>query len=68
VIPLGGRYHLLCFSDRQPGDWWPRRVTQAQIGITFSVGWEIKSIESAVIDLTSGPTGALAWQVTIIRR
>ena len=23
----GAWYHLLCFSDRQPGDWGPRRVT-----------------------------------------
>ncbi|MGN6380339.1 MAG: class I SAM-dependent methyltransferase, partial [Gaiellales bacterium] len=24
----GGRYHMMCFSDRQPGDWGPRRVTR----------------------------------------
>ena len=21
VLPTGGRYHMLCFSDRQRGDW-----------------------------------------------
>jgi SAM-dependent methyltransferase len=21
VVPPGGRYHMLCFSDGQPGDW-----------------------------------------------
>jgi SAM-dependent methyltransferase len=68
VVPPGGRYHLLCFSDRQPGDWGPRRVTQAEIRVAFSVGWKIESFESSVIDLTWGPTGALAWRVTIIRR
>ena len=25
VVPAGGRLHMLCFSDRQPGDWGPRR-------------------------------------------
>src|ERR1039457_5368361 len=28
VLPRGGRIYMLCFSDRQPGDWGPRRVTQ----------------------------------------
>jgi cyclopropane fatty-acyl-phospholipid synthase-like methyltransferase len=68
VIPLGGRYHMLCFSDRQLGDWGPRRVSQDEIRVAFSVGWEIESIESAIIDLTWDPAGALAWQVAAIRR
>ena len=63
VVPPGGRYHMLCFSDRQPGDWGPRRVTQDEIRGAFSVGWEIESIEAAVIVLTYNPAGALAWQV-----
>jgi cyclopropane fatty-acyl-phospholipid synthase-like methyltransferase len=64
AIPPGGRYHMLCFSDRQPGDWGPRRVTQDEIRVAFSVGWDIESIESAVIIVTHDPDGALAWQVT----
>lgn len=68
VVPRGGRYHMLCFNDRQPGDWGPRRVTQDEIRVAFSVGWEIESIESAIIDLTWDPAGALAWQVAAIRR
>ncbi len=63
VIPPGGRCHILCFSDRQPGDWGPRRVTQDEIRVAFSPGWEIESIEPAVIDLTWDPAGAQAWQV-----
>jgi hypothetical protein len=54
---------MLCFSDRQPGDWGPRRVTRDEIRDAFSLGWEFESIESAVIDLTWDPAGALAWQV-----
>ena len=30
VVAPGGCVHLLCFSDRQPGDWGPRRVTCAR--------------------------------------
>jgi cyclopropane fatty-acyl-phospholipid synthase-like methyltransferase len=68
VVPPGGRYHMLCFSDRQPGDWGPRRVTQDEIQVAFSAGWHIESIESAVIDITWDPAGALAWQVAAARR
>jgi cyclopropane fatty-acyl-phospholipid synthase-like methyltransferase len=68
VIPSGGRLHMLCFSDRQPGDWGPRRVTQVEIRDAFSRHWEIQSIEPAVIDLTWNPAGAQAWLVAAIRR
>ncbi len=68
VIPPGGRYHMLCFSDRQPGDWGPRRVTQDEIRIAFSLGWEIETIDAAVIDLTWDSAGALAWQTAATRR
>lgn len=67
VVPPGGRCHMLCFSDHQPGDWGPRRVTQDEIHVAFSVGWEIDSIEPAVIELTWDSAGALAWHVTATR-
>jgi SAM-dependent methyltransferase len=68
VVPPGGRYHMLCFSDRQPGDWGPRRVAQDEIRVAFSMGWEIETIDPAVIDLTYDPAGAQAWQVAAIHR
>jgi SAM-dependent methyltransferase len=67
VVPQGGNLHMLCFSDRQPGDWGPRRVTQDEIRTAFSADWEVNSIESAVIDLTWDPTGAQAWLVAATR-
>jgi SAM-dependent methyltransferase len=67
VVPPGGSLHMLCFSERQPGDWGPRRVTQDEIRTAFSVGWEVSSIDSAVIDLTWDPTGAQAWLVVATR-
>lgn len=27
VLRSGGTYFMMCFSDLQPGDWGPRRVT-----------------------------------------
>jgi SAM-dependent methyltransferase len=68
VVRSGGRFHMLCFSDRQPGDWGPRRVTQEEVRAAFSGEWKVESIESAVIDLTWNSEGALAWQVAAIRK
>jgi SAM-dependent methyltransferase len=67
VVPSGGRYHMLCFSDHQPGDWGPRRVAQEEIRVAFSEGWETDFIEPVVIDITFDSAGALAWQVAATR-
>ena len=67
VVPPGGRYHMLCFSDHQPGDWGPRRVTKDEILAAFAEPWEVESIEPTVIDLTWDPVGALAWLVAVAR-
>ena len=67
VIPAGGRYYMLCFSDRQPGDYGPRRVTQDEIRASFRAGWRVDAIETATMDLTLDPPGARAWRATITR-
>ena len=65
VLAPGGSYHLLVFSDAQPGDWGPRRVTQSEIRESFARGWRVESIEPATIDITISPEGALAWRSVI---
>jgi cyclopropane fatty-acyl-phospholipid synthase-like methyltransferase len=67
VLPTGGCYHMLCFSDRQPGDWGPRRVTQDEIRASFSKGWQVNSIEAANLDINIAPNRALAWRASISR-
>jgi SAM-dependent methyltransferase len=67
VVPASGRYHMLCFSDREPGDWGPRRVTQEEIRTSFSDGWRLDTIEASVIDITIDPAGAEAWYVAATR-
>jgi cyclopropane fatty-acyl-phospholipid synthase-like methyltransferase len=47
VLRPGGSLFLMCFSELQPGDWGPRRVTQAELRETFNDGWHIDSIEAA---------------------
>jgi cyclopropane fatty-acyl-phospholipid synthase-like methyltransferase len=67
AVPSGGRYHMLCFSDRQPGDRGPRRVTQHEIRANFDDGWRIDSIEATKIDVTYDPDGAHAWLASVTR-
>ena len=39
---------MLCFSELQPGDWGPRRVTEEEIRASFADrGWRVDSIEPA---------------------
>jgi len=66
VVP-GGRYCMLCFSDAQPGDWGPRRVSKAEIQSSFADGWRIDSIEPSLIEITIDPDGARAWLSVIVR-
>jgi SAM-dependent methyltransferase len=66
----GGRYYLLCFTDQQPGDWGPRRVSQGEIRASFADGWRVDSISGATFEVTpgtGGSGGALAWLATITR-
>src|SRR5258708_570348 len=63
----GGIYYLMCFSDRQPGDWGPRRVSQAELRAAFVDGWSIKSIVPAMFAVTIDDSGAQAWLATIER-
>jgi cyclopropane fatty-acyl-phospholipid synthase-like methyltransferase len=63
----GGRYFMLCFSDRQPGDWGPRRVSEGEIRASFADGWKVEEIEAATMDITIDPNGAAAWRARITR-
>ncbi|MFG3206954.1 class I SAM-dependent methyltransferase [Streptomyces sp. NPDC048192] len=67
VVRQGGHYCMLCFSDRQPGEQGPRRVTRGEIETAFAEGWRIDSVEPATIDITTDPDGIRAWLVAVTR-
>lgn len=67
AVRPGGRYFMLCFSDRQPGDWGPRRITEAELRENFADGWHMDSLEPAVIEITIDPAGAQAWLAAMTR-
>jgi SAM-dependent methyltransferase len=69
VLRPGGHLHLMCFSDRQGGDWGPRRVTEDELRAAFGTGWRIDGIIRDRFDLKPGvamPT-AEAWLVDVVR-
>ena len=68
VVAPGGRLLLCCFSDRQPGDWGPRRVSQDDIRDAFAGPWRVESIEPAQFVTNLDPPFAEAWLSTIVRR
>lgn len=67
VLPPGGRFFLLCFSDRQPGDQGPRRITENDIDSTFAQGWRIDSTERTPLASATNPDGIHGWLVTLTR-
>jgi SAM-dependent methyltransferase len=69
VLRLGGHLHLMCFSDRQPGDWGPRRVTEGELVAAFGSGWRIDSLAPDLFDINPGlgPPTAEAWLAEVVR-
>lgn len=69
VLEPGGVLHLLCFSEQTPGDWGPRRVTQAELRDAFADGWEIERIEAARFEVREGfeDEPPHAWLARIVR-
>jgi SAM-dependent methyltransferase len=67
VTAPGSRYIMMCFSDRQPGDFGPRRVTQAEIRSSFAEGWRVDSIEPSRFDIRYDTAFAEAWLARMTR-
>jgi SAM-dependent methyltransferase len=68
VLRPGGHLFLLCFSERQPGDWGPRRVTQRELRDTFTNGWHVDSIDEAHFATQVDDAHQVeAWLATITR-
>ena len=62
VLRPGGHCYLACFSDRQPGTWGPRRVSQDELRAAFSDGWAVASIEAATFEVNEARIGASSVQ------
>jgi len=68
AVEPGGVVDLLCFSELTPGDYGPRRVTQAEIRDAFATGWNVERIEAERFDvLPDFPVQPYAWLARIVR-
>ncbi len=70
VLQPGGCCYLMCFSDRQPGTFGPRRVGQDELRAAFRHGWKVASIEAAAFEVNQAGLGiasAQAWLAAIER-
>jgi SAM-dependent methyltransferase len=67
VVRPGGSYLMCCFSDRQPGDLGPRRVSQEEIRAAFARGWDIGSIVAEQLETNLNPPIAAAWLSRLTR-
>jgi cyclopropane fatty-acyl-phospholipid synthase-like methyltransferase len=65
AVRSGGRYFMMCFSDEQPGDWGPRRVSQAEIRAAFATDWRVDEIRAATFDTHVGDIRA--WLASLTR-
>jgi hypothetical protein len=70
VVEPGGTYYMMCFSDKQPGVWGPRRVREEEIRAAFAGGWEIVSLTPSQFSINpiEGHDAARAWLAVIRHR
>jgi len=69
VLRPDGCCYLMCFSDRKPGGYGPRRISQDELRTAFADGWTVDSIEADTFEVNPGmpaPT-AQAWLAAIRR-
>lgn len=74
VTSAGGRLVILCFSDAMPGDWGPRRVSEAELQASFAEGWRIDELAPSRLKVNSIaeaadvlPEGVHAWRAVFTR-
>lgn len=74
VLKPGGRLFLLCFSDAEPGEQGPRRVTSKEIEDAFAQWWVVESVEPSRYEVRPDPNdssfrdgGPRAWFVVARR-
>lgn len=61
VLRRGANYFMLCFSDKERGDWGPRRVSKNEIKQTFSPIFRINYIKETRFGTRWSDKGAKAY-------
>jgi SAM-dependent methyltransferase len=65
LLAVGGSYVMLCFSDKVPGTFGPRRISEAELRetLTPAVGFSTLTIEATRLEASAGPGWVDAWLV-----
>jgi ubiquinone/menaquinone biosynthesis C-methylase UbiE len=68
VLKEGGKYFMLCFSDKEPGEYeLPRRLSKAEIKNTFSPLFNIIYIKDVTFDTLLNPSSRKAYLLSATR-
>lgn len=67
VLNAEGRFVMLGFSDREPGDEGPRRLTRDELVAAFAGGWRIDALERTTLDSPTRPDAINAWRLVATR-
>jgi SAM-dependent methyltransferase len=67
IVAAGGRLHILCFSDRQPGTRGPRRISEAELRTAFATGWLVDEIARTHFATNDQGPPVKAWRASFSR-
>lgn len=68
VAHPGARLIVLCFSDREPPGWGPRRIREAELREAFGPEWAVEAVERARFETKISPAPVHAWCAEYRRR
>jgi cyclopropane fatty-acyl-phospholipid synthase-like methyltransferase len=75
VLEPGGRLFLMCFSDAEPGEEGPRRVSRQELYNAFTDGWQVEFVEPVQIEVNPefsevkfSEGGPKAWFAVVRRK
>jgi cyclopropane fatty-acyl-phospholipid synthase-like methyltransferase len=68
VLSPTGNYFMLCFSDKEPAGYGPRRISEREIRDTFSDGWSIRYIRPATFENLGRAQGPRGWLSSITKK
>ena len=68
VLAPGGKYFMLCFSDREPAGYGPRRISEKEIRDSFRDGWSVNYIRAATFESRTRARGPHAWLASVSKK
>ena len=68
VLSQTGNYFMLCFSDKEPAGYGPRRISEREIRDTFSDGWSIRYIRPSTFENLGRAQGPRGWLSSITKK